>query len=358
MLLLNEIDDALGKIREATNVAQFDILGMDACLMGDIEVAAALAPHAHYMVASQETEPSLGWAYASFLSNLDADPAMDAAGLSKAIVESYIDQDMRIVDDTARAAFLGDDVPAAEAAAQLGSSITLGAYDLTKLPELMTALDGFIEALAGTKQDMVAEARTYAQSFTSVFGQDVSPSYIDLGNFAQIVAQESGDATVQQAADNLLAALHTVVIAERHTDEHPGATGLSIYFPDSGLYTSDVVGAQTYATIANRFSETARWDDFLSLHYYGTELGVAPQSDQAVVAPGQEKIALDDIVLSKEEINVAELDHGLDQSDGREDRVYLLLHRLLRPRGGHHPGGRHGLHRRRPVAPGGRHLLP
>ena len=33
-------------------------LGFDACLMSSVEVAACIAPYSHYMVASQETEPS------------------------------------------------------------------------------------------------------------------------------------------------------------------------------------------------------------------------------------------------------------------------------------------------------------
>jgi hypothetical protein len=47
--------------------SKFELIGLDACLMSHLEVYAALAPHANYAVASQETEPALGWAYAGFL---------------------------------------------------------------------------------------------------------------------------------------------------------------------------------------------------------------------------------------------------------------------------------------------------
>jgi hypothetical protein len=79
---------------------------MDACLMGHIEVMSALAPHARYAVLSQETEPSLGWAYASFLSELSNNTSMNGGQLGKLIVDSYITDDQRIVDDQARADFL------------------------------------------------------------------------------------------------------------------------------------------------------------------------------------------------------------------------------------------------------------
>ena len=66
-LYLNELDAGPGEIRSQTGVDKFELIGMDACLMGQLEVLTALAPHARYAVASQETEPALGWAYARFL---------------------------------------------------------------------------------------------------------------------------------------------------------------------------------------------------------------------------------------------------------------------------------------------------
>ena len=42
--------------------------------MSQIEVYDTLAAHARYAVASEETEPALGWAYTAFLGALVADP--------------------------------------------------------------------------------------------------------------------------------------------------------------------------------------------------------------------------------------------------------------------------------------------
>ena len=101
-----EIDQALADIRAQTGIEAFELIGMDACLMGHIEVFAALAPHARYAVASQETEPAVGWAYTSFMGKLVANPDVDGATLGQWIVGSYIDEDQRIVDDQARAELL------------------------------------------------------------------------------------------------------------------------------------------------------------------------------------------------------------------------------------------------------------
>ncbi|MFT3891532.1 MAG: clostripain-related cysteine peptidase [Anaerolineales bacterium] len=110
-IYLNELDDALGQSRQAAGIDQFEIIGMDACLMAQLEIMSALQPHARYAVASEETEPSLGWAYASFLGDLVTNPDMDGAQLSKLIVQSYIADDQRIADPAARANFLNQGSP-------------------------------------------------------------------------------------------------------------------------------------------------------------------------------------------------------------------------------------------------------
>ena len=61
-LTMQEIDDALGAIVADTGIGAFELVGFDACLMGQLEVMSAIAPHADTRVGSEETEPSLGWA--------------------------------------------------------------------------------------------------------------------------------------------------------------------------------------------------------------------------------------------------------------------------------------------------------
>ena len=102
MLYLSDLDQVLGTILTQTGVDKFELVGLDACLMGHLEVLDALAPHVRYAVLSQETEPSLGWAYSSFLGTLAQNTGMDGAELGRAIVSSYIQDDQLIVDDQAR----------------------------------------------------------------------------------------------------------------------------------------------------------------------------------------------------------------------------------------------------------------
>jgi hypothetical protein len=110
-IYLMELDEALRRSREAAGIDKFEMIGMDACLMAQLETMAALQPHARYAVASEETEPALGWAYASFLGDLVTNPDMDGKQLSELIVQSYIADDQRIADPAARADFLSQGSP-------------------------------------------------------------------------------------------------------------------------------------------------------------------------------------------------------------------------------------------------------
>jgi hypothetical protein len=322
-LYLMELDEALGQIRAQTDIDQFEMIGFDACLMGHLEVFSAIAPHARYAVASQEVEPALGWAYTGFLSELVRNPDVDGAALGRYIVDSYIEEDQRIVDDAARAEFarqgspigglfslLGGGAPsppsAAQVAQQLEQNITLTAVDLAAIPNLMSSFNDFAYAMQSGDQRAIAQARTYAQSFTSVFGREVPPSYIDLGNFVQLLGQQ--DRNLSQAVNGVLAALDEVVIAERHGPKLPGATGISIYFPNSQLYGSPVVGAASYTAVANRFANSSLWDDFLAFHYTGrtfepnAQALVVPDRASSIEAPLAGQVTVSPLSVSADSV--------------------------------------------------------
>jgi hypothetical protein len=280
-LYLNELDQALGEIRSQTGLDKFELIGMDACLMSHLEVFAALEPHARFAVASQETEPALGWAYSAFLNELTANPGMSGAELGEAIVNSYIQDDQRIVDDQARADLVGPSslmnslfgaarVPsAADVSNSMIQNVTMAAVDLGVIPELMESFNDLAYTLQEANQRDIAQARSNAQSFTSIFGKQVPPSYIDLGQFAQLAGRISGKRSIGEASNQLLAVLGRTVIAERHGKNKAGASGISIYFPNSALYGSPEAGPESYTVAARRFADESLWDEFLAFHYTG-----------------------------------------------------------------------------------------
>jgi hypothetical protein len=307
-MYMDQVDAALGEIRQKTGIGKFDIVGMDACLMSQLEVLSALEPHARFAITSEETEPALGWAYTAFLQALTQNPGMSADDLSKLVVQSYIVDDQRIVDNQARAAFLyelgGGSASAGQLAQAIGKDATLAAIDLSKVPALISSVNDLSYAMQKADQSEIASARNYALSFTSVFGKSVPPAYIDLGSFAQILKQQSSDSSVRQLSDQVLAGIRQSVLAEKHGSSRNGATGVAIYFPNSSLYGSPYSGPKSYSVIANRFTQNSLWDDFLAFHYNGrsfdsaTRVSVIPDSSLATRAPGFGQIQVSPLRLS------------------------------------------------------------
>jgi len=318
-LFLSEIDQALSEIRNQTGVDKLDIVGMDACLMSQLEVFAALQPHAHFALASEEVEPSLGWAYAAFLQALVDNPDMSSQQLATEVVDSYLSQDLRILDDQARQDFLRQGSPmggffgarsvsADQLARQIGRDGTLSAVDLDKLPDLMTQFNNFAYILQNEDQAVVATARNYSQSYTSVFGKKSGPSYIDMGHFVQLVSREANSNEVTRVANAVLAAINNAIVAEKHGTGKPGSTGIAIYFPNSTMYRSPYTGPQSYNLLAERFVKSSLWDDFLAFHYSDRTFrsdaieAVAPTAGMPSRAPGAGTITLSEITASSDSL--------------------------------------------------------
>jgi hypothetical protein len=317
-LYLMELDQALGQAQQAAGINKFDIVGLDACLMAQLEVMAALQPHADYAVASEEVEPSIGWAYAGFLGALVQNPDMSAADLSKLMVQSYVVDDQRILDPAARADFMRGGSPmggffdtgsvsADQLSAQIGRDATLTAVNLSALTDLMNSFNTFSYQLQNDDQQLIAQARDYSQSYTSLFGSGVPPSYIDLGNFVLLMQANTSQDATKQAADGVIASLKNVVIAEKHGSSRKGSTGLAIYFPNSTLYSSPLAGPQSYTAIAQRFADESLWDDFLAFHYLDRTFDTTaaqpyvPATGYTTRAPGLGEIVLSNMSASSSE---------------------------------------------------------
>ena len=340
-IFLSEMDEAFAKIQSKTGVEKLDLIGLDACLMSQMEVYAMLQSYANVAVASEETEPGLGWAYAAFLGQLADDPGMDAAALASGIVDTYIEQDERIVDDQARSEFLRQgssmggffsvpSISANQLVDQLGRNITLTAIDLNAFTKLQSDFNAFAYAMQSIDQRDVANARTYAQSYTSIFGREVPPSFIDMGHFVRLVAKQSGSSKVAKAASDVLDALNGTIINEKHGKSKPGSTGIAIYFPNSTLYRSPYTGMQSYTALAERFSRTSLWDDFLVFHYSDRSFKadaaeqIASSTAGVTRAPGAGKISISQITASAKSVSPGDAIQMSAQISG-ENIGYIYL---------------------------------
>jgi hypothetical protein len=288
---MDEIDQAIGQIVHQSGIPGFELIIFDACLMAQIESLSAVAPYARYAIASEEIVPGIGLAYRQPLAALKANPGMSAAELAQAFVGAYIDRDEFLVDPGARlgmALVRGLALEATtEQIAATFDNITIGAYDLGQVQGLTAALNDLATTLTGVDQTGVAEARSFAQSYTTVFGDNLPAPFIDLGHFASLLQERlQGQPQALAALEQVQAALGRVVVAERHAPLRPGSTGISIYFPNSTLFEATFApqSPKNYEADTRRFSGASLWDDFLRFHYTGRPVEAAA-ADLSLVAP-------------------------------------------------------------------------
>lgn len=199
----------LGKViaTGAETIGQpFDLLGMDACLMSNLEVAYQLRDHVRYLVASEENEPGEGWPYESILGRLAADPAMATADLASGIVADYIGWYRE------------------------GEIVTQTAMDLSRLPTMTGPLDEFAGQLTIVMQDVYKDIWKAQRKATRFWHNTLW----DLGHFCREFGQTSQVAGLGEAASSVWAALEPgderFLVAEAHRgDKVQQCRGVTIY---------------------------------------------------------------------------------------------------------------------------------
>ncbi|MEW9551398.1 clostripain-related cysteine peptidase [Nonomuraea sp. NPDC050783] len=210
-----------------------DLLGLDACPAGTLEVCYEVRDHAAVVVGSEESEPHGGWPYAEIVPALAAEPHMDARDLGRVAVERYAGH------------YRGT-----------RHTVTQCAMDAGRIEEFMREF----HTLAGALRQQVRLNRSVVDSVQSVavrFAGD--RSLVDLRTVClALVADSRTDPTLASVADKLLAMHHPggFVIQEAHQGrkvEHCG--GLSAYFP------VDRTISRSYAELG--LARHTEWGDFL-----------------------------------------------------------------------------------------------
>ena len=249
VLDLAEIVDAISTGLDEAGVDALDLLGFDACLMANYEVASAVAPLADRLVASQELEPGHGWDYTS-LQVLADDPDTTADELGEALIDGFKGQaDASGTQDT----------------------ITLSMVDLTKMAALDEAMEAFAETMTSESSE-VAAAVGQSEATTLGFGKNPDETQDkhlrDLGLFAAAIGENAPE--VADLADAVVTALDDAVLDSVDGAATAGATGLTIYIPP--------VAELSDAAYLDAPS-TEDWGDFLVAYYGAGE--ALPEDEQA-----------------------------------------------------------------------------
>lgn len=255
-LSLGELSDAITAGLTEASVDHLDLLGFDACLMSTYEVATQLSPLANRMVASQELEPGHGWDYGAF-SVLDDPAAADVDALGNALLDGY--QQQAVTEET-------------------DSDITLSLLDLTKVPALNEAVDGFAGAVI-EQAPATAPVIGRVRAKTIGFGRSSDPTQdtqmTDLGQLVQQVGAGAPAVADQAAAVN--DAIADVVVREVDGRATAKATGLSVYFPPNAALLDP--------EYANAVHDSA-WSTMLAAYYSAGKEVTANTAPQFVTTDG------------------------------------------------------------------------
>ena len=232
---LAEINSAL---KEAGVV--FDFIGFDACLMATLETALMLAPYADYMIASEETEPGVGWYYTDWLTALGENTSMPTIEIGKNIVDDFVDTCAKKCQ---------------------GQKTTLSVVDLAELEKTVPKeLKAFAKSTSELMKDNEYKTVSDARYNTREFAQSNGIDQVDLAHLAQNLGTEEG----KELAEALLSA----VKYNRTSSNMTNAYGLSIYFPYKKASSVDQA-VDTYTAIGMD-SEYARCiQEFASMEVSG-----------------------------------------------------------------------------------------
>ena len=214
---------------------KFDFIGFDACLMATVETALTMSQYADYLIASEETEPGVGWYYTDWLTDFGKDTSKPTIQVGRNIVDSFVDT-------------CAQKCP--------GQLTTLSVIDLAELEHtLPDALTEFSNATTKLIREQEYQTVSNARSGTREFAQSSKIDQIDLVHLAQNLGTREGKALT----DVLLSA----VKYNRTSSNMTNAYGLSVYFPyrktntvDRAVSTFEQIGmVRSFTRCIRQFSD-------------------------------------------------------------------------------------------------------
>ena len=181
---------------------KFDIIGFDACLMGNYETALAVSPYADYLLASEESEPGTGWYYTDWLTQWSQNTSADSLDIAKTIIDTFTTASQK----------------ASRQAKTTLSVVDLGELANTIPDKLNRFATDLNDEITGSGYQEIADARCGTREFAA----DSKIDQIDLIDFAQRTGLKSGDALAKALQD---------CVKYNVTNNVTNAYGISAYFP-------------------------------------------------------------------------------------------------------------------------------
>lgn len=204
-LTMEEITDALN-----TSSVSWDLIGMDACLMGSLEVMRAVHPFGRLLLVSEEVEPGHGWDYETPVRALSENPHIPVEEWGRLVIDSYMDN------------------PHHEPMKKTLSLINMtGFHELDeKLALLGSSLQGQMDQKPVYEGIGASFYNTQRYGYDPRMDTEVSVDLGDLSDNLGTYVKDASDLTteVKQIIDSL-------VIYQRNDGSRPKSTGISTLSP-------------------------------------------------------------------------------------------------------------------------------
>ncbi|MCX7642798.1 MAG: clostripain-related cysteine peptidase [Armatimonadetes bacterium] len=221
----------------------FDIVGLDASEMSEIEIAYQLRNACSYLIASQLSEPNDGYPYDRILWELHKAPSIDTEEFLRRFVQHYIES-YRPGQPTNGA----------------GSAVTIAVYNQSVVPAYVQRVDSLAQTLLRKVSKFGAlflSLRRQTQTFSETI-------YRDLYHYCQLLVRNIDDSEVRQAAQSVMdlhgPGTNKALLYEAHASGYDldvsNAHGISIYFPEPSQFDERYLNA-------NDFARTTKWGTFL-----------------------------------------------------------------------------------------------
>ncbi|MBF0470683.1 MAG: hypothetical protein HQL48_04840 [Gammaproteobacteria bacterium] len=206
-LTMVEIDAALS----ATDL-NYEIIGFDACLNGNFELASIIQKHASYLIGSEELEPGHGWNYDALIRSFAQ--SSDPVTFGKAMIDNFVDHD---------------------AHPHKSDGKTLSMVDLSHyqtLQQSVDALGSYLNDHIGdtTVKKAIITAANSAQQYGKQSREDQAIS-LDLSGFSRTLAAELDGSEGATLANTTLTALESYVVYAKNDGTRPNSDGVSIVPP-------------------------------------------------------------------------------------------------------------------------------
>lgn len=232
-MTMEQMDQAFSRIHNHLG-RKIDFIGMDACLMGMVEIAYTLKDYGKYLTFSEAS--IYGWPYDYILTDLIGSPHWGPKQLSKSTVERFKQYWLEIGEEY---------------------FTTISAIDLEMIDELIYAVNTFADYAITSlphEKDNLLKAVYITDSIDEVFYD-----FRDFNLFLENVKEITSNIILKEKAVEIQKAIIELILYEAYGEQFSHQTaGISIWLPDKEKYDKYIC---SYYNLT--FAQFTLWDELL-----------------------------------------------------------------------------------------------